>query len=145
MYVQGYYSPTNEATQGLGRASGFGLSLPPGYGLTKVIGIDLVTQAVSESGVAQIVDHIYMSKSSLYLGMTDYQDSTLFHKFSVDGEISYKGSGGIDGLILNQFSMDEYKGVLRVAVTKKSSGSTVKQVLTLAEAEDKKLEIIGVW
>lgn len=143
MYVQGHYSTTNESSSGLGRDSGFGFYNRARYGLTKVIGIDLVTQAVSESGVAKIVDHVYMNKSSLYLANANYEDSTLFHKFSLDGEISYRGSGEIDGRVLNQFSMDEYKGVLRVAVTKRGSGPSVNQVLTIAEAEDKKLEIIG--
>jgi inhibitor of cysteine peptidase len=44
--------------------------------------------------------------------------STAIHKFSIDkGRIAYVAGGIVKGNLLNQFSMDEYNGNLRVATT----------------------------
>jgi len=46
------------------------------------------------------------------------QDSTLIHKFAIkNGEIEYRAMGDVPGHLLNQFSLDEYQGYLRVATT----------------------------
>jgi uncharacterized secreted protein with C-terminal beta-propeller domain len=43
---------------------------------------------------------------------------TTIHKFSINnGQIEYKSKGEIEGKLLNQFSLDEYKDNLRVATT----------------------------
>ncbi|MEK6896796.1 MAG: beta-propeller domain-containing protein [Nanoarchaeota archaeon] len=43
---------------------------------------------------------------------------TLIHKIHIDADdISYIGKGEVSGSPLNQFSMDEYKGYLRIATT----------------------------
>ena len=84
---------------------------------------------------------LYMSKESLFLTAVNYAplalggnenskiaadmaimpvgiaETTIF-KFSLDGtKVDMKGTASINGSILNQFSMDEYKGYFRVAVT----------------------------
>jgi hypothetical protein len=47
------------------------------------------------------------------------RETTAIHKFSLDsGQIAYQGSGDVPGRLLNQFSMDEYQGYLRVATTR---------------------------
>ncbi|WP_102275414.1 beta-propeller domain-containing protein [Cytobacillus massiliigabonensis] len=75
-------------------------------------------------------DQLYMSKNNLYLAVTNYMpmaiekdDSftpdTTVYKFSVDGmKVDFHSSSEITGTILNQFSMDEYKGYFRIATTK---------------------------
>ncbi len=43
---------------------------------------------------------------------------TIIHKISIDeGRLEYQSKGEVDGRLLNQFSLDEYKGNLRVATT----------------------------
>lgn len=43
---------------------------------------------------------------------------TIIHKISIkDGKIDYVNKGEVDGRLLNQFSLDEYNGNLRVATT----------------------------
>jgi uncharacterized secreted protein with C-terminal beta-propeller domain len=43
---------------------------------------------------------------------------TIIHKIAIDnGEIEYQTKGEVDGRLLNQFSLDEYEGNLRVATT----------------------------
>jgi uncharacterized secreted protein with C-terminal beta-propeller domain len=46
------------------------------------------------------------------------QEGTIIHKFSIEnGKVRYASTGDIPGHLLNQFSMDEYEGNLRVATT----------------------------
>jgi inhibitor of cysteine peptidase len=43
---------------------------------------------------------------------------TIIHKIAIkDGQITYETKGEVDGRLLNQFSMDEFEGNLRVATT----------------------------
>lgn len=53
------------------------------------------------------------------LGETDANDKTAIYKFALkDGQIAYKAKGTVPGHLLNQFSLDEDNGNLRVATTK---------------------------
>ncbi len=46
------------------------------------------------------------------------RDRTIIHRFAIErGQIDYKAMGEIPGHLLNQFSLDEYAGNLRVATT----------------------------
>jgi uncharacterized secreted protein with C-terminal beta-propeller domain len=48
----------------------------------------------------------------------EYMEYTIIHKISVDGnDIEIGGSGKVPGHVINQFSMDEYDDVLRIATT----------------------------
>ncbi len=65
---------------------------------------------------------VYMSNNALYVAGNDYYTIwgtiTNISKFVVNGtKIGFAGGGMVDGSILNQFSMDEYEGYLRVATT----------------------------
>lgn len=46
------------------------------------------------------------------------RDRTIVHRFAIErGEIDYRAMGEVPGHLLNQFSLDEYEGNLRVATT----------------------------
>ena len=65
---------------------------------------------------------VYMSENALYVSGNDYNSFwgsvTNIARFTVDGtSISYSGGGMVQGSLLNQFSMDEFDGNLRVATT----------------------------
>lgn len=74
---------------------------------------------------------VYASQRNLYVAMSsrswwwgpwgagDQQNESHIHKFQLlgDDDPKYMASGRIDGWILNQFSMSEYDGYLRVATT----------------------------
>ncbi len=65
---------------------------------------------------------VYMNKNALYLTSPSYFFSsdvrTYISKFAVDKQkVTYLTSGCVMGTLLNQFSMDEYKGKFRVATT----------------------------
>jgi len=64
----------------------------------------------------------YMSNNAMYITTQDYMYSNgnnlSIAKFSVNGgKIGYAGSGSVRGSTNNQFSMDEYRGYLRIATT----------------------------
>ncbi|HBH12513.1 MAG: hypothetical protein XD91_0923 [Clostridiales bacterium 38_11] len=65
---------------------------------------------------------VYMSNNALYVAGNDiytiWGTITNISKFNVIGsKIGFAGGGMVDGSILNQFSMDEFEGNLRVATT----------------------------
>jgi len=60
---------------------------------------------------------MYVSTQNIYLA-TEYNDNTFLHRIELhDGEISYAADGEVRGTVLNQFSMDEHEGFLRIATT----------------------------
>lgn len=70
------------------------------------------------------------------------RDKSVIHKISVNkGDISYKTAGEVSGHILNQFSMDEYKGNFRVATTTGNvwGGNSLNHLYIL----DEELKIVG--
>ena len=70
------------------------------------------------------------------------RENTVIHKINVDElEIEYKTNGEVPGHVLNQFSMDEYKGDFRIATTTGEvwGGSSLNHLYVL----DEDLDIIG--
>jgi len=65
-------------------------------------------------------ESIYVSQSGMYVTEFDYMDqqNTEVYKFSLTaGKITYVAKGSVPGSVLNQFSMDEYRGHFRIATT----------------------------
>jgi uncharacterized secreted protein with C-terminal beta-propeller domain len=68
--------------------------------------------------------NLYVSLNNIYLtfpvwgrGVGDFQRSSI-HRIHIDGaDIEYVASGEVPGMVLNQFSMDEYGDHFRVATT----------------------------
>ncbi len=75
-------------------------------------------------------NQLYMSKNNLYLAITNnapltmeanysYSPNTTVYKYAVNGmKVEFQSSNEVPGTVLNQFSMDEYKGNFRIATTK---------------------------
>ena len=101
-------------------------------GYTSIFTIDLISQEL-EFEADHIVGNwpqVYSSQDTLIItesawdlwwfwGHDDLMESTNIHTFDISepGETVYAGSGRVDGTILNQFSISEYEGVIRVATT----------------------------
>jgi hypothetical protein len=100
------------------------------YGLTQIVGIDMgndsPTQITSILGQAT---QVYANGSALILAQPDWtwfergvnSDRTAVHRFAVSFEAQrtpYQGSGFVQGIVNDQFSMDEKDGVLRIATTR---------------------------
>ena len=101
-------------------------------GFTNILSLDLFSPTFEYESDHLLSNHpmVYASQDALVLtenawdwwwfwGQDDVDDMTNIHTFdiSVPGVTTYTGSGRIDGQILNQFSISEHEGVLRVATT----------------------------
>lgn len=65
-------------------------------------------------------DNLFVTQSSWWWwwGWGAMDLNTHIHQFQLDGtQPEYKGSGSVPGWLLNQFSLSDYEGVLRVATT----------------------------
>lgn len=100
-------------------------SAPLGTVTVLTVGDDLVDlQPVSVQGNAETV---YASTASLYVAAASWDQGgsrTDVHRFSLagDGPASYTGSGRAPGHLLNQFSLSERGGALRLVTTLDGGG-----------------------
>ncbi len=71
-------------------------------------------------------DNYYASATALYLASSEYpmffdythaKEQQMIYKFALGSSIAYEGRGFVEGWMLNQFSMSEKDGYLRVATT----------------------------
>ena len=100
----------------------------PGYIILSAIDITDSSRTEVEA-ITAFGSTVYMNESALYLASTGYEgntDTTNITKFRIDGmNIGYAGSGKVKGHLLNQFSMDEFEGNLRVATTVWDEGNNL--------------------
>lgn len=89
--------------------------------------LDLDAGKLHHTGVLSDGWEVYASQDNLYVGQSswwswwgwgDLDMRTTIHKFALKGQHPrYVASGAVPGWTLNQFSMSEYQGDLRVATT----------------------------
>lgn len=108
----------------------------PNYLLTAGINLNQPAKPASVSAYLGSGEEIYVSQSALYTAISRWayprplleenssivpvpsQANTSIYKFTLSaGTITFAAAGKVPGTILNQFSMDAYKGYLRVATT----------------------------
>ncbi len=139
---------------------GFAAQAANGARFISLIAFDLsVLNPPTRSIVASDPGYVYASSTALYLAVDrsnqpePYNYSyyprqavdTVVHKFALSGvETSYRGSAVLPGHILNQFAMDEHKGVLRVASTKGwVPDPSVSSSLSVVAETNGELAIVG--
>jgi len=134
-----------------------------GVDLLTVLTIDMDRglPAVDSDAVQGGGQTVYASKLGLYVGLEKWSpdpdaadpapsDSTQLHKFDTSdpGSTNYVASGRVAGHLLNQFSMSEHEGVLRVATTRSRTegpdGASESGVVTLAERDGALVRLGGV-
>lgn len=108
---------------------------PDGYCTTAVMTLDANDIEVVVGSVAVLANAgtIYASTEAIYLTDTeytvdnDYRETTAVHKlaFNADGVAEYVASGSVPGRLLNQFSLGEYEGYLRLATHVSNFGGWV--------------------
>jgi len=105
--------------------------ITPNYMLT--IGIDLASDVVDVKTYLGSAEIVYASEDNLYLTFTKYEyatqynslifvpnynKATVIYKFKLEnGQINYEARGSAPGSVLNQFSIDEFNGNVRIATT----------------------------
>jgi inhibitor of cysteine peptidase len=98
---------------------------PDGYYMTAVLTLDAadIESILNSVVVVAGAGTIYASTEALYITDTDYdadddyREMTAIHKFAFDddGAAEYVASGSVPGRLLNQFSLGEFEGYLRLA------------------------------
>ena len=98
---------------------------PDGVNMTAIVTLDAadIETIVSSTAVLASASTIYATQSAVYLTDAQYTPdgearlTTDIHKFEFDpeGGAQYVASGSVPGRLLNQFSLSEHDGFLRVA------------------------------
>jgi uncharacterized secreted protein with C-terminal beta-propeller domain len=132
-----------------------------GIDVLTVLTIDMAKglPAVDSDAVVGGGETVYASKQALFVGLQKWSDElsedggplprdhTQLHKFDASeaGATSYRASGRVAGHLLNQFSMSEQAGVLRVATTRFGGSGpgdeSESSVITLAERDGALIEL----
>ncbi|MDP3562898.1 MAG: beta-propeller domain-containing protein, partial [Methanoregula sp.] len=92
---------------------------------------------------------VYVSPENMYIAITsrgDYRtpQSTDLYSFALnDGRISFTAHGTVGGTLLNQFSMDEYGGNLRVATTVQDWSGPRSTPSSKVSVLDNQMQIMG--
>jgi hypothetical protein len=148
----------------------YGADVGDGSALTSVLSLDLPDldapaeptdpaepAARGQASFTSIVSRpgaVYGAEDALYVAVPRARtrgsdEASAIHKFAIakgPGGVEYRGTGRVPGHVLNQFAMDQYKDVLRVATT---TGQVPEEnvhstLTTLREAADGGLETVGV-
>ena len=133
-----------------------------GLGISWIATVDLRAGGApaGTAGVVSNSDLVYASPSSIYLATQPWdwfdatstrpvptdQPPTLIHQFALgaDGSATWTASGEVPGRLLNQFSMGEFEGTLRVASTMddwSGSGASESMVTVLQPADGELVKI----
>jgi inhibitor of cysteine peptidase len=111
----------------------------------------------TSTGVVADASVIYASTEALYCtssywnysgtGSDEPAEQTIIYKFDISGDqVTGQGYSGVDGRALNQFSLGEYEGVLRIATTTGWSWGTEaasKNHVYCLKSQNGKLGVIG--
>ncbi|MCB1152958.1 beta-propeller domain-containing protein [bacterium] len=130
---------------------------PLGRGVSTVMTIELTDPTAKQPDISLLADGqlIYSSTERLYIAgdaeivhQWDAEAYTsLVHQFVYGGrgeQIAYTASGQIEGFVLNQFSMGEYDGYLRVAAnTGWWGGEPESRVYVMHDDGNGRLETVG--
>ncbi|MFD2372022.1 beta-propeller domain-containing protein [Brevibacillus sp. GCM10020057] len=116
-------------------------SIQPEYVMIAGINLDRPQQKMSLCTYLGAGENVYASPDNFYVAVTEYETQpravqyakpafapailpvptkakTIVYRFGMkDGMLAYSGKGTVPGRILNQFSLDEHSGYLRIATT----------------------------
>lgn len=94
-------------------------SVEPNYLMVAGLNLDRPDKQMQVAAYLGAGQNIYASPNNLYVAVSQYPNAaTGIYKFALEqGQTEYKGKGEVPGAILNQFSMNEYKGYFRIATT----------------------------
>lgn len=77
---------------------------------------------------------IYASTDNIIATSAYYDEKTQIARFEIsDGKVELKATGEIKGYLLNQFSIDEYKGHFRFVLTETSANGGTQNSLVILD------------
>jgi uncharacterized secreted protein with C-terminal beta-propeller domain len=140
-----------------------------GFNMLSILTFDLDDglEIADSTGVLATGETVYASTNSMYVATNGWFDiamlegddldidresdgtRTQIHQFDTSGLTTvYVATGSIPGYLLNQFSMSEHNGDLRVASTTSPNwwgrgGSTQESIVSVLRPNDGELEVIG--
>jgi len=101
------------------------------YLIVAAFNIHRPDQPVNVSAYIGAGEDIYMSRENMFVarGQRDFRrgfgtmdgggEYTVIYRFGLgDGRLTFSGSGRVEGTILNQWAMDEFRGYFRIATTR---------------------------
>ncbi len=134
----------------------------PAESFVTIASLDLDSGKMEKETIAGNAQNVYASQQYIYLAATAWipqegvfpdgtpivdpiediilpsSEETVVTKFGLDkGKVGYVGQGNVPGHVLNQFSMDEFRGNFRIATTIGWNGSNSLYVL------DEEMNVIG--
>jgi hypothetical protein len=130
-------------------------------GFTTVSSLDLGNLQTSHQTILNPADEVYASTDALYLTARHYwstppssdtqirQNHTYVFQFDARSQrtVRYVASGGVAGHIVDQFSLDEQDGYLRIATTRRTTIGWRNQDTTnnlfVLHAEGSRLRVVG--
>jgi uncharacterized secreted protein with C-terminal beta-propeller domain len=118
-----------------------------GYSFTTIVGFDTTQTNPNPATKIYLIgttSTIYVSLHDIYLTQPVWSQSqqTIVHRISIDGlAITYQATGAVPGHVLNQFSMDEYNGYLRIATTNCCSQTGGPMPLAYAPASQQETNV----
>jgi len=125
------------------------------YYFTTIIAVDIKNDAqkpTQETFLTGSTANMYVSESNMYLTVPntnvwimpletrEIKEETLIYRVKLDREkILFEAQGPVSGYVLNQFSMDEYKGYFRITTTRGWGDASVNSLYVL----NMNLNIVG--
>ena len=100
------------------------------YGLTQIVGLDVESNSATQiTSILGQATQVYANAEAMVLTQPDWtyfergvnSDRTAVHRFAVSFEqqrTPYQGSGFVQGIVNDQFSIDELGGIIRIATTR---------------------------
>jgi len=105
------------------------------YAFTTVAAINIQDDAqkpTHETFLLGATSCMYVSLNNIYITFWRQSGMTLLYRIRIEDEvIKSEASGEVPGSVLNQFSMDEYKGYFRLAITAWTDGTSQNKVYVL--------------
>jgi inhibitor of cysteine peptidase len=123
-------------------------ALEPNYIMVGSINLEKIQDKLNLTSTLGSGRNIFCSADNLYVAGYNHRESddfkTTIYKFDLNnGIVDFSASGEVSGTILNQFSMDEYNGNLRVTTTSISNSSNSSDQVNNLFILDNTMKIIG--
>jgi uncharacterized secreted protein with C-terminal beta-propeller domain len=114
---QGYYESQIDDGKSFLTLAGFELKNDSPLSLSTIVGRPGAVYASGDS-LYVAARHQPVMGQGWFFELDEVAEATSVHKFRLaNAAVGYVGSGAVKGRVLNQFSMDEYQGALRIATT----------------------------